>query len=104
MATYYIHIDTYYADSPDTYVGPFESKPEANRSITDSQNETGSQVVFGGQPSDMRNAIRVYGVLSKTQAKKQGMKSYGEGDHSDNTISSMPKNTSELHQMTNMEF
>jgi hypothetical protein len=81
-ATYYIRIDTYWQNSPDEFVGPFSSREEAQREI-DAAVAEGKVCMASHMAADLRNGIRVHGILSKTAAQRSGMKAgkwYGEGN------------------------
>lgn len=99
MATYYIRIDTYWQNSPDEFVGPFASREEAQTEIDAALDEDGSKVCMSSYSArDVRYGIRVYGILSKTEAQRQGMKAgqwYGEGNMIGKRI---PRSTYELNQ------
>jgi len=100
-ATYFIRIDTYWQNSPDRFVGPFESR-EAGQAAIDAAFEIENNNVWmaGNNCGDVRYGIRVYpDILTKTEARKAGMKHYNYGDHSSNIIgTTIPGNTSELHE------
>jgi hypothetical protein len=74
MATYFIRIDTYWQNSADRFVGPFNSREAAETAIVTATDAAGSKVVRRGQSaSDIKRGIRVHEVLSKTDAKRAGM-------------------------------
>lgn len=90
MATYYIEVDTYWQNSRSHFVGPFDSKAEAaswhqNDDWTPHDNVWYSTSQCGG---DIRDAWRIYPTpLSKTEARRHGMRRYEDRDEMDNTIS-----------------
>lgn len=93
MATYYVRFDTYWANSPNYFAGPFPSREAAEEAIKAAENARGSKVVRSYQmANDVRNGIRVHGVVSATEARQYGFgDSYEAFDH-------IPRNTSELHE------
>lgn len=89
-ATYYIEVDTYWQNSKSYFVGPFESKVDAeawhqNDDWTPQDNTWLSTSQCGG---DIRSAWRIYPApLSKTEARKHGLRRYEDRDEMDNTVS-----------------
>lgn len=74
MATYFIRIDTYWQNSADRFVGPFDSREAAEVAIDAATSANKSMVVRQGQSArNIKTGIRVHGVLSKTEAKRAGM-------------------------------
>lgn len=74
MATYFIRIDTYWQNSPDRFVGPFDSREAAQAEIDRATGAENSSVVLAGQSaSNIKIGIRCHGILSKTEAKRAGM-------------------------------
>jgi hypothetical protein len=90
MATYYIEIDTYWQNSKSHFVGPFETREQAeawhqNDDWTPADNTWLSTSQCGG---DIRTAWRICPkALSETEARKHGMRRYEDRDETDNTIS-----------------
>lgn len=71
---YYIRIDSYWQDSPDRFVGAFASREAAETAIEraiERGNVWRAESLCGG---DIRDAIRVHDVLSKTAARRAGMR------------------------------
>lgn len=87
MATYYIEVDTYWQNSNSHFVGPFNTREAAEAWIKQPVNDPTPNVwlstsLCGG---DIRDAWRVYpSALSKTEAKRRGMRDSGEHN---NTLS-----------------
>lgn len=77
MASYYIRFDTYYQNSADRFCGPFDSRKAAEKEIERAVNARNSKVVrYGNQPTDIKESVRVLGIVTKTQAGrglKRGM-------------------------------
>ena len=75
MATYFIEVDTYWQNSTSYFVGPFESKADAEvwhqQDVSDNANVWYSTSLCGG---DIRDAWRIYPApLTKTEARKRGL-------------------------------
>lgn len=89
MATYYIRFDTYWQNSADRFCGPFNSREEAEAEIKRAQNAPNSMVTRWGQsPVDVKNAVRVLEIVTKTQA--------GRGLNPGLTFDRLPLNLDEL--------
>lgn len=77
MGTYYIRFDTYWQNSADRFCGPFDSREAAELEIDRAVRATNSKVVrSGNQPADIRESVRILGIVTKTQAGrglKRGM-------------------------------
>ena len=88
-ATYYIEVDTYWQHSTSYFVGPFDSREAAlawfqNDDWTPEDNVWLSTSTCGG---DIREAWRIYPApLSKTEARKHGLRRYADGDASDTSL------------------
>ncbi len=89
-AQYFIEVDTYWQNSMSYFVGPFASKDAArewhqNDDWTPEDNVWYSTSTCGG---DIREAWRIYPEpLSKTAARKRGLRSYRDGDDRNTVIS-----------------
>lgn len=75
MASYFIEVDTYWQNSTSYFVGPFESKADAEawhqQDVPSTANVWYSTSTCGG---DIRDAWRIYPApLSKTDARKRGL-------------------------------
>lgn len=75
MASYFIEVDTYWQNSTSYFVGPFESKAEAEawhrQDVPSTANAWYSTSTCGG---DIRDAWRIYPTpLSKAEARKRGL-------------------------------
>ncbi len=103
MATYYIVIDTFWEPSPDRFVGSFESRTAAQAEINRATTAEHSKVVLAGQnPADIRNSIRVHGILSKSGAQCIGLKDFALGDSDSNVIGTqIPIDIAELRVIEN---
>ncbi len=74
MASYFIRIDTYWQGSKDYFVGPFGSREEAEAVIETAVHADGAKVWPADRlAGDVKDGIRVHGVVSKTQAKQYGL-------------------------------
>lgn len=96
-AQYFIRIDTYWQNSPDYFVGPFDSRDEAQTaidSITTEANVWLSTSTCGG---DIRSAVRVFpAILTASEAKRSGMRDDYGAKH--NTIPTMPTSAADLFE------
>ncbi len=94
-AQYFIRIDTYWQNSPDYFVGPFESRDAAQAAIDGikaGDNLWLSTSTCGG---DIRTAVRVFpSVLTASEAKRGGMRDDYGPRH--NTIPNMPSDAGDL--------
>ena len=75
MAQYFIEVDTYWQNSTSYFVGPFNTRAEAEawhqQEVPNDANVWYSASTCGG---DIRNAWRIYPTpLSKTEAKRHGL-------------------------------
>jgi hypothetical protein len=74
MVTYYIRLDTYWQGSGDYFVGPFQDAVSAGNAIDAAVNAEGSLVAWYDRlSSDVKDGVRVWGVLTKTQAVRAGL-------------------------------
>lgn len=76
-ASYFIEVDTYWQNAPSFFVGPFESRDQAEAW----QKQPGDNVWLASSMcgGDIRSAWRIYDApLSRTQAKARGMHDSGE--------------------------
>lgn len=89
--SYYVRIDTYWQNSPDRFVGPFVSREEASQAGIQAHDLPAWSV-------DIKDGIRCQEVLSKSQARRSGMKDFGLGDDSSNVLSRIPCNMQELKE------
>lgn len=90
MATYYIEVDTYWQNSKSYFVGPFDSREAAKAwyqhdDWTARDNTWLATSQCGG---DIRRAWRIFPTpLSKTEARRHGLRRYEDRDETDTTIS-----------------
>lgn len=91
---YYIRFDTYWQGSADRWVGPFASRSQANTEIERATKAEGSLAVQAGRsPSNIKYAIRVWGVQTRSEARRYGMR---EGENTNIVGTTIPLNTDEL--------
>lgn len=97
-AQYFIRIDTYWQNSPDRFVGPFDSREAAQAAIDGIQTEDNVWLATSTCGGDIRSAVRVFpSVLTATEAKRMGMRNdYGPGH---NAIPHMPSREHDLFEM-----
>lgn len=89
---YYIKLDSYWQNSPDRWVGPYESRAEAQEAVN-----TSSLILPGQTPADIKEALRFWGRYPKGAALKQGLPT--EAPESWLILPSIPDSLSELRQM-----
>lgn len=105
---YYVRIDTLWQNSAFRYAGPFTSRGEAEQAIQQAaeqddaemilypdanRNYTGQHTIsHTGHGLDIKTAIRVWDILSASDAKRRGMRD-------SNILPSVPCNTEELKSM-----
>lgn len=90
MATYFIEVDTYWQNSPSYFVGPFNSKAEAEAWFSGDDWTPADNIWMSGSNcgGDIRDAWRIYPApLSKTAARQRGMRRWSDGDERENVIS-----------------
>lgn len=97
-AQYFIRIDTYWQNSRDNFVGPFESREAAQAAIDGIDSEDNVWLSTSMCGGDIRTAVRVYPtILTSTEAKRMGMRNdYGS---SHNTVPMMPSRENDLFGM-----
>ena len=95
MATYYIRIDTYWANSPDYFVGPFSNKLDARREIERARDE-GSVWLSTRLSGDLKDGIRVHGINTKTNCVR-----VWRMKEEDIIGKRIPKSATELHRIIN---
>lgn len=97
-AQYFIRIDTYWQNSPDYFVGPFDSRKDAQTAIDNIQTEDNVWLSTSMCGGDIRSAIRVFPtILTATEAKRMGMRNNYNANH--NTIPFMPNRNNDLFGM-----
>lgn len=99
-ATYFIRIDTYWQNSADYFVGPFESRANAQTAIDDIQTEDNVWLSTSMCGGDIRTAVRVFPhIYTASEAKRSGMKNDYSSSH--NTVPMMPSRENDLFAMLN---
>lgn len=97
-ATYYVRIDTFWQNSPDRFVGPFPTRAAAQKAIDAACADPQSQiVVLGTSPRDIKHAIRVWGIMTATEARRAGM--HEDWDSLRNVLPEIPLHTDHLFEM-----
>ena len=99
--TYYVRVDTYWQNSPDSFIGPFASRADAQTAIDAALDAPNSLAVLAGNsPRDIKEAVRIHGILSKTEARKFGLRDWSLGDNESNCPSGrVPVDGSDLAEM-----
>lgn len=70
-AKYYIRVDTFWQNSPDTFIGPYQTKQSAETALSGSgiaRSDLGQGAV------NVRHQTRCLGILTTTKARQAGMK------------------------------
>lgn len=100
-ASYYVKLDTYWQHSPDRFAGPFANRDEAEKAIDIALKRAGSKVtMYNHQAADVRHGIRVYGVLSRSEARRDGLRLDWDGQR--NCIGKViPVDTDHLFDLEN---
>lgn len=88
MKQYYVRTGTFWQNSPDTWEGPF-SKFEAQDWIDEKLSGPENYVMSSQSPADIKTARRVFGVYSKTKARRLGLRSYVHGDNVTNVAAEL---------------
>jgi hypothetical protein len=102
MTKYYVHIDTFWNNSPDYFVGPFSKEKDALETAHTAIDDNEYNVISSlNNPLSITDAIRVYGACTESHAIKQGMINNHSSMH--NVISTMPYNTSDLQERLQYE-
>lgn len=100
-ATYYVRLDTYWQGSRDRWCGPYVTREQAQAAIDVALNEPETKAVMSNRnPRDTRNAIRIYGVFSRSEAIRKGMR---DERHEDSNVlgTRIPISTDDLFEMEN---
>ena len=99
-AQYFIRIDTYWQNSKDNFVGPFDSRNEAQSAIDNIQTEDNVWLSTSTCGGDIRSAVRVYPtILTASEAKRMGMRNDYSSNH--NAVPVMPSRENDLFEMLN---
>lgn len=94
---YFVRFDSYWQNSSNYFVGPFDSKREAEAEIDRAESAVNSMVVRSFQTAaNVRDGIRVHGVMSYTAARRAGMRDERYGDDWSNVYNDVPVNWNEL--------
>lgn len=97
-AQYFVRIDTYWQNSKDNFVGPFDSREAAQAAIDGIQTEDNVWLSTSTCGGDIRSAVRVYPtILTATEAKRMGMRDDYSSRH--NTVPVMPSRENDLFEM-----
>ena len=97
-AQYFIRIDTYWQNSKDNFVGPFNSREEAQAAIDGIETEDNVWLSTSTCGGDIRTAVRVYPtILTASEAKRMGMRDDYGPRH--NVVPRMPSREHDLFDM-----
>jgi hypothetical protein len=73
MAKFYIEAHGYWQNSPSLFVGPFDTRDDAEAAVQAAIAANGSCAVRSGQMArDIKNGVRLY-VHTTTEARRAGM-------------------------------
>lgn len=76
---FYIEVNRYVPGSKPLFVGPFDSKVDAQKTI-EQESTKGRELIMGnGTPADSKNAVHV-DILPKIEARRSGLRSPDMGD------------------------
>jgi hypothetical protein len=102
-ARYYVRVDTYWQNSPDRFVGPFDTRDEAQAAIDDIPTRDNVWLSTSTCGGNIKTAVRVYPtILTATEAKRSGMvEDYASSRY--NVIPRMPHDSDDLFEMTQRE-
>lgn len=97
-ARYYFRIDTYWTNSPDYFIGPFDTRDVAQAEIDSIQDKYG-YCLSANMCGNVKDFWRVYDVvLTATEAKRMGMRDDYSSRH--NLISNtLPNNSADIVDM-----
>jgi putative CRISPR-associated protein (TIGR02620 family) len=86
---YFVKLERFSPGAKPLFVGPVGKEEEAVKMI-EKAITTGSEIVTGdNQPSNIKNAIHAQ-ILTKTEARKSGLRAKVYGDKKDNVIENIP--------------
>lgn len=95
---YFIRIDTYWQNSTDNFVGPFESRDAAQAAIDNIKIEDNVWLSTSTCGGDIRSAFRVYpAILTASEAKRMGMRNDYSARH--NVVPHMPNREHDMFEM-----
>lgn len=96
-AQYFIRVDTYWQNSPDYFVGPFDSREAAQAAIDNIQTEDNVWLSTSTCGGDIRSAVRVFpAILTASEAKRGGMRDDYGARH--NVMPTMPRDANDLFE------
>ncbi len=99
VSHYYIHFDTLWQNSADRFAGPFPSRQDAEAALVLALNDPDGEVWMdsnlGG--ANIKQAIRIYGVVDHTQALEAGLREAGMRGY--NILPRIPRSVSDLFHM-----
>jgi len=99
--SYFFRIDTYWAGSPDRFIGPFSNREEADAALAACWQSDDYLIGTPAQPADnIKDAIRIRPEpMTMSGAKSAGMRDSFYGDTSSNVLPVFPKDTSYLMRL-----
>lgn len=95
---FFVAVDSYWAGSKTSYVGPFTSKDDAQKAIDDARAADGSLVQLAENfGADVRYGVRVLGIVSKSKVPARAFEYDDEGDNYIITPESFPLTIKDLN-------
>ena len=79
VAKYFVKVDTFWQNSADTWYGPYTSKADAQAAIDKAVEERGAHEGHG-LTCNVKSQVRIWGIFTKTDARRHGMRAYMYGD------------------------
>lgn len=100
-ASYYVKVASFWRGSGARWIGPFETKSQAESAINLAIASPNSQAIWHYHDAKNRmTAIRIFGMFSKSQAERKGMR---DERHEDSNVlgTRIPVSTDDLFEMEN---
>lgn len=99
-AQYFIQVDTYWQNSPDYFVGPFDTREDAQAAIDGIRTEDNVWLSTSMCGGNIRDAVRVYpAILTRSEARRGGMRD-DAASAKYNVVPRMPTDATDLYEMT----
>ena len=92
-AKFYIRMDTYWQNSRDAFIGPYETHQAAESAVSESN---AGRWDLGQMARDIKNQTRCLGIMNTIQARKAGM-------NWRNTIPARDQVSGDLHELAELE-
>lgn len=97
---YFVRVDTYWQNSADYFVGPFDSRAAAQAAIDAIPTSANAWLASSSCGGDIRDAVRVYDtILTATEARARGMNETGNENYETNVLPRIPTDAYQLHAL-----